>query len=207
MAVGVMAGVEGRGWTVGSSSGAPGAAEADFGVAGVEAEGVAVPEVDGGVGDRGAGADVEDGDAELEGKAGLVLGDVGAEELVGDVEGADLLLGDEGAGGGVVQGEGGVGAVEGSGGGEGVGEESAAGEGRVLDGVGLVLSEVLCGIGIDAGFGVGDYMEGTAAAGFCGEGVDGAPRALMAVIEGGIRRVGHPARKPTHAVSLDSETA
>jgi hypothetical protein len=56
-----------------------------------------VPEVDGGVGDGGAGSGVQDGDAELERDAGFVLGDVGAEELVGDVEGADLLLGDEGA--------------------------------------------------------------------------------------------------------------
>jgi hypothetical protein len=92
-----MVGVEFRWRASGSAFGIAwatwGRSKAGFGEAGVKAEGVAVPEIDGRVGDGGAGAGVEDGDAELEGKAGSVLGDVGAEELVGDVEGADLLLG------------------------------------------------------------------------------------------------------------------
>jgi hypothetical protein len=75
----------------------------------------------------GAGAGVQDGDAELERDAGLVLGDAGDEELVGDVERAYLPLGDEGAGGaGGGECEGVLGQAQG--GGEGVGEEAAAGE-------------------------------------------------------------------------------
>jgi hypothetical protein len=122
-----------RWWAVGMVIGMIGvevwwrSAKAGFGVAGVDAEGVAVPEVDGGVGDGGAGADVEDGDMELEGDAGLVLCDAGAEKLVSDVEGADLLLGDE-CGGGGSEGEGVAGEVQGGCGGEGGGDESAAGE-------------------------------------------------------------------------------
>jgi hypothetical protein len=73
-------------------------AEPGFGETGVEAEGIAMPEVDGSVRDWGAGASVEEGDAEMKRNAGLVLGDVGANEFVSDVEGAYLLLGTEGAG-------------------------------------------------------------------------------------------------------------
>jgi hypothetical protein len=91
-----MVGVEVRrrtAWAAYRTTGASrGRAEAGFGEAGVEAKGVAVPEIDGGVGERGTGVGVEDGDAEVEGNAGLVFGDVGAKELVCDVEGADFLL-------------------------------------------------------------------------------------------------------------------
>jgi len=101
-----------------------------------------VPEVDGGVGDGGAGADVLDGDAEVEGDAGFVLGYVGAEELVGDIERAYLLLGDEGAGRGVgFEREGVTGQVQSGGGRNGVGDEAAAGEDSVFDRT-LVLSLV-----------------------------------------------------------------
>lgn len=97
-----MVGVEGGRWSTGTifrtmwASGRR--AEVRFRVAGVDAEGVAVPEIDGGVGDGSAGAHVEDSEAEMERNAGEVLGDVGAEQFVGDVERADLLLRSERAG-------------------------------------------------------------------------------------------------------------
>ncbi len=125
----VVAGVE-VGWRAARTSGSA----VGVGVAGVEAEGVAVPEVDGGVGERRAGAGVEEGDVEVKGDAGFVFGDGRAEELIGDVEGSGLLLGDEGAGERVGEREGSAGEVEGGGGGEAGSEKTAAGEGSVVDG-------------------------------------------------------------------------
>jgi len=150
-----MVGVEVRGRTAGTAFGAFWwRSEVGFGEAGVEAEGVAVPEIDGSVRERGAGAGVEDGDAELERDAGFVFGDVGAEELVGDVEGADFLLGVEGARDRGGEGEGGSGEAEGGGGGDGGGEETAAGEMGRFDGVWPRVF-VTCCIGLDVDFGLG----------------------------------------------------
>jgi len=101
------------------------------GVAGVKTEGVAVPDVDGGVGERLAGARVEDCDAKFEGDALPVFDDVRAKEFVGDVVGADLLLGRELADVGVLQKAEGQGCTlqfEGRRESEGIGEEGAATE-------------------------------------------------------------------------------
>jgi hypothetical protein len=68
--------------------------------AGVDAERVAVPDVDGGTSDRLAGGGVDDGEPEQGRRAGLALGDVAAEALAGDVEGAFGQLGGEDAGDG-----------------------------------------------------------------------------------------------------------
>jgi hypothetical protein len=85
-----------------------------------------VPKVDCGVGERLAGARVKDGEVDVERDSGLVFGDVGANELVGDVEGADLLLGCESAGWRLGEGLGRE--VKRSGGCEGTGEKTTSRE-------------------------------------------------------------------------------
>ena len=99
------------------------------GVAGVEADGVAVPDIDGSVAEGFAGAGVEDCDAEFEGDALPVFNDVRAEQFVGDVVGTDLLLGCELTDVGVLQkaqGEGCALQFKGCREGKGIGEEGAA---------------------------------------------------------------------------------
>ncbi len=76
----------------------PAHAHVRFGLAGVEAKPIAVPEVDGCVGQRGARARVDEVDTQGERDAGLVFCDGGADQFVGDVERTDLLLRDQSAG-------------------------------------------------------------------------------------------------------------
>jgi hypothetical protein len=137
--------IEAGRWTV-VVAGTSGAHGVLLGEAGVETEGVAVPDVDGGVGERLAGSRVEHGDAEGERDAGFLLGDVGAKEFVGDVVGADFLLGEELADGGLwSEAERGGGALELQRGGEsdGVGEEAATADGLVHETPGEMCESLL----------------------------------------------------------------
>jgi len=87
-----------------------------------------VPEIDGRIGDRRTGIDIDDGDAQLEGKTGLVLSEVRTQQFAGDIERADLLLGDQCACRSRGEGEGARREVEGRCGGGTGSNEFAAGD-------------------------------------------------------------------------------
>jgi len=65
------------------------------GEAGVDARGIAMPDIKCGVGQRSAGAGIDHGDAELQRHARFSFGDIGAELLIVDVVWAFFLLAGE----------------------------------------------------------------------------------------------------------------
>ncbi len=87
-----------------------------------------MPQVDGGIGDGVAGGFVDDDQAQPQWNAGLVFGDIGADEFARDVERANLLLGGEGAGFTGYEAEGAWSDVQGGGSSEGLREKTAARE-------------------------------------------------------------------------------
>jgi len=87
-----------------------------------------VPEIDGRIGDRFTGIDIDDGYAQLEGETGFILNEVGTQQFAGDIERADLLLGDQCACRNRGAGEGTRREVEGRCGGDTGSNESASGD-------------------------------------------------------------------------------